>query len=167
MLRRGVQDSITIILRTDIYVQRFWCLQEAAWAEEFGVPTVVADARQSLTSPREVLPIIDLASVRVPDGNLIRILNSALREAVRLRRFQCSVQLLEQTEALPTGRALAVPRVSLSSLGVACEERKRTTNGVDYVIFPERFREALRPIAERLVKAYFPKAVLGIPSDFV
>ena len=167
VLRRGVQDSIVVILRTDIYEQRAWCLQEVAWAQEFGCPAIVVDVRQSLAMPREVLPVIDLASVRVPDGNTLRILNSALREAVRLRLFHCSVQLLEQTQALTSGRTLVVPRMSLSSLGVACEERKRTKKGVDYVILPERFREALRPIAERLVKAYFPKGVLRIPSDFV
>jgi len=167
VLRRGVQDSIVVILRTDIYEQRVWCLQEVTWVEEFGVPAVVADIRQSLTMPREVLPVADLASVRVPDGNLIRILNSALREAVRLRLFDCSVRMLEQATALPAGHVLVVRRVSVSSLGIACEERKRTQQRVDYVIVPERFRESLRPIADRLVKAYFPKAVLGIPSDFV
>jgi hypothetical protein len=167
VLQRGVQDSIVVMLRTDIYEQRVWCLQEVAWAEEFGCPAVVVDARQSLTMPRETLPAIDLASVRVPDGNLIRILNAALREAVRLRLFDSSVQLLQQTQALPDGRTLIVPRVSLSSLGLACEKRTKSKKGVDHVIVPERFREALRPIAERLVKAYFPKADLGIPSDFV
>lgn len=170
VLRNGVESSVLVVLRTDIYEQRPWCIQEIEWAEEFGTPAVVVEARHSLTMPPELLPIAGLSTVRIHDGNLLRVLNSALREAVRSRLFRRTVELLERANVLPAGRTLMVARPTLSALGTACETRLKSaskTEEVDVVAIPEPFRESQRPIAERLVRAYFPAAILGTPRDFV
>ena len=166
VLREGVRNSVVVILRSDVYDQRPWCVQEVEWADEFGSPAVVVDVRSSLTLPRESLPVAGMATVRIPDGNLVRILNSALREAMRVRLFRRSVDLLQAAGVLPMDGTVVVPRAALSALGMACEAAKDGPT-IEAVVIPEPFREPLRPAAERLVQAYFPTAILGIPRDFV
>jgi hypothetical protein len=107
-----------------------------------------------------------MATVRIPDGNLVRILNSALREAMRVRLFRRSVDLLQAAGVLPLDGTVVVPRAALPALGMACEAAKAGPT-IEAVVIPEPFREPLRPAAERLVQAYFPTATLGIPRDFV
>jgi len=166
VLREHVRNSVVVILRSDIYEQRPWCVQEVEWADEFGSPAVVVDLRSALNLPRESLPVAGMATVRTPDGNLIRILNAALREAVRVRLFRRSVDLLVAAGVLPAQGTLLVPRASLSSLGMVCEAAKAQPT-VEAVVVPEPFREAQRPAAERLVQSYFPRASLGTARDFV
>lgn len=166
VLHDGVRKSVVVALRTDIYEQRPWCVQELAWAEEEGCPVVVVDARASLAMPRETLPLAGTVTVRVPDGNLVRILNSAMREAVRVRLFRRSVKLLEEAGVLDSKSTIALPRASLSALGVACEAALKDGRPIQGVVVAEPFREAERPAAKRLVEAYFPGATLGTLRDY-
>ena len=83
-LRSGVERSVVVALRTNIYEERFWCVQELDWAEDFGCPIVVVEARTHLVRSREFLPIGGSPCVYVPDGNTVRILQSALQEALRV-----------------------------------------------------------------------------------
>lgn len=167
VLREGVRKSVIVALRTDIYELRPWCVQEIEWAEEFGCPAIVVDARHSLTMPRETLPVAGMATVRIPDGNMVRILNMALREAVRVRLFRRAVQMLEAAGILPANRTIALSRASLASLGVACEAQVRAKRPIEAVVIAEAFRESHRSAAERLVHAYFSGATLGTVRDYV
>jgi hypothetical protein len=183
VLEKGVRKSVLVALRTDVYEQRAWCVQELEWAEEFGCPCVIVDVRQADQMPRESLPVADLATVRIPDGNLVRVLNTALREAVRLRLFERTVSLLADAGALVPEETLLVRRVSLSALGGACQKRHdewvaaRSPAGkpsrvaqprdVRRVVIPEPFPESLRRVAENLVRAYFPQATLAVPRELI
>lgn len=181
VLRNGVRDSVIVVLRTDIYEQRPWCVQEIHWAEEFGCPAVVVDLRAAATMPRESLPVAGMVTVTIYDGNLIRILNAALREAMRVRLFRRTIELLEQAGVLEQNQVVTVPRPSISTMGLVFErflqdppdkgldehgqKVKITAEDVLWVVTPESFRESLRAPAERLAKAYFKNAKLVIPRD--
>lgn len=97
VLEHGVLGSMLLILRTDIYDLRFWCRQEVMWAEAYDRPALLVDARAELLNRASVLGFTGIPGVRIPDGNLVRVLVEALREWVRIgilqRRF---------TEALKT-----------------------------------------------------------------
>lgn len=187
VLKNGVRDSVIVVLRTDIYEQRPWCVQEIHWAEEFGCPSVVVDLRMASTMPRESLPVAGMVTVTISDGNLMRILNAALREAMRVRLFRRTIELLEKAKDLEEGQIVTVPRPSISTMGLVFEHfvqvrAVKSVNGdgtetsntekaqeaceqVRWVVTPEPFRESLRAPAERLVKSYFPNASLVMPRD--
>lgn len=178
VLRNGVRESVVVILRTDIYEQRPWCVQEVHWAEEFGCPTVVVDLRAASVMPREGLPVHGMVTVTISDGNLIRVLNSALREAMRVRLFDRAVELLHKTGEIKKQNVIRVPRASLSTLGMVFEnvlERENAgrdtpleqLDNIQWVVTPEPFRESLRLAAGRLTASYFPNARLGIPRDIL
>lgn len=42
-LREGVEKSTVVVLRTNVYDERFWCIKEATWADEYACPLVVVD----------------------------------------------------------------------------------------------------------------------------
>ena len=165
VLERNVQESAIIILRTETYEQRPWCLQEVDWADQFGAPAVVVDLRSRTLFPREVLPIADMTTVRIPDGNLMRILNATMREAMRVKMFQVSVQLLIEQDACKEDQIVICPRTSLTTLGLACQHSTKDRGTVRKVVVPEAFRESKRDIAERIVDSYFPNAQLCKPKD--
>lgn len=166
VLRNGVQNSVLVVLRTDVYDQRAFCIQEIEWAQEFGCPAVMVEARQSNSMPRESLPVTDLSSVRVSDGNVFRILNSALREAVRLRLFESRVSILQRVGALPSEGVLSVPRVSLGALGIALEKCPNAST-IQHVLLPDGFSKALKNVAAKLVQSYSSQAAINVPSSYL
>lgn len=174
-LRQGIEASAVVALRTNIYEDRPWCTQELDWAEDFGSPLVVVDARTQLVRARETLPITGAPCIHVPDVNLVRILHAVLREALRVRLFVRQVKSLEERGLLGPCESLRVPRSTLATLGLRCarERARRDLHSaptpcpaVRYVFVPEHFREAHRPLAETIVKAYFPDAKVCTPGDF-
>jgi hypothetical protein len=167
ILRSGVERSVVVALRTNVYEERFWCVQEMDWAEDFGCPIVVVEARTQLIRAREFLPIGGSPCVYVPDGNLMRILQSALREALRVRLFARQISALDALGAVAAKCSLKVPRTSLSTLGLRCEWQEKTGKPVTHVFVPEKFREPHRKVAERLVHGYFPSAWLGTPQMLI
>lgn len=99
--------------------------------------------------------------------NLVRILQSALREALRVRLFVRQVRGLEAVDAIAAVSTLRVPRTSLATLGLRCEWQARAGKAVTHVFVPEKFRESHRRVAERLVQGYFPDAWLGTLQTLV
>jgi hypothetical protein len=87
-LEDGVQDSMLLALRTDSYDQRFWCRREVMWAERYDRPVLLIDARTLLLARPSVLGFTGVPGVRIPDGNLVRVLAEALREWVRIGVFR-------------------------------------------------------------------------------
>lgn len=167
ILRTGVERSVLVALRTNVYEERFWCVQEMDWAEEYGCPLVLLDARTHLVRTRESLPVGGAPCVHVPDGNLLRALQSGLREALRVRLFARQVDALAERGLIHLEQVLKVPRTSLATVGMRCQARAATTPPVTHVFVPEPFRETHRPVAEKLVQAYFPDAWLGTPKTFI
>jgi len=164
VLRKGVEESVLIALRTNVYEERFWCVQEMDWAEDFGCPVVMLDARTQLVRAREFLPVGGAPSVQISDGNLLRVLQSGLREALRVRLFVRQVDALADLKLVEREQVLKVPRTSLATLGMRCQDRARASNDVSHVFVPEPFRETHREVAAKLVDAYFPGAWLGTPK---
>ncbi len=73
-LERGVGSSLIVMLRTEAYDGRPWCQQEVLWADEYATPAVLVEARTGLNHPSGMLPFDRVPTVRIPDGNLVRIL---------------------------------------------------------------------------------------------
>ncbi len=165
VLRRGVQQAVLVALRTNVYEERFWCVQEMDWAEDFGCPVVVVEARTQLTRAREFLPVGGAPTVHIPDGNLLRVLQFALREALRVRLFRRQVDELADLGAIDSRQTVTIPRTSLATLGMRCADRATAGSDVRHVLIPESFREAHRGVASKLVDAYFPGAWLGTPRE--
>lgn len=101
-LERGVGSSLIIMLRTEVYDSRHWCQQEVRWADEYATPAVLVDARTGLNHPAGVLPLDRVPSVRIPDGNLLRILYIALREGLRFLHFARRVEEMKRAGELPS-----------------------------------------------------------------
>jgi hypothetical protein len=100
-LRQGVGRSLLLVLRTDAYDRRIWCRQEVRWAEILGIPVVVVDARSGLVYPASNLPFDGAETVRVPDGNLPRILFAIQQTMLQSMLFQRSVRQLRAHAMLP------------------------------------------------------------------
>jgi hypothetical protein len=135
-LETAATSSLLIILRTDNYEQRPWCQKESLWAEEAAAPTVLVEARPGLAYPAGELPLERMPSVRIPDGNLYRILHAALRENVRHLLFQRRVQEMRSSGRISGRReviALSYPP-SMSALLRVCQTLK-AKNGV--IIYPD------------------------------
>ena len=69
------------------YNSHHWCQQEVLWADEYATPAVLVEARTNLNHPAGTLPFDRVPTVRIPDGNLLRILFLALREGLRFLYF--------------------------------------------------------------------------------
>jgi len=126
VLEHGVLGSILLILRTDIYDLRFWCRQEVMWAEVYDRPALLVDARAELLNRASVLGFTGIPGVRIPDGNLVRVIAEALREWVRVgilrRRF--SAALKDQPGRKAETRLLS-RAPSLTSLAAAIRDLKK------------------------------------------
>lgn len=125
VLEHGVLDSMLLILRTDIYDLRFWCRQEVMWAEAYDRPALLVDARAELLNRASVLGFTGIPGVRIPDGNLVRVLMEALREWVRIgilqRRF---LEVVGTNPGLKTDAELLSRPPSLTSLAEAIKRLK-------------------------------------------
>jgi hypothetical protein len=135
-LEKAAKSSLLIILRTDNYEQRPWCQKESLWAEEAAAPTVLVEARPGLAYPAGELPLERMPSVRIPDGNLYRILHAALRESVRHLLFQRRVQEMRSSgRILGKGEVIALSYPpSMSALLRVCQTLK-SKNGL--IIYPD------------------------------
>ena len=125
VLRSGVLESVLLVLRTDIYDLREWCRQEVMWAEAHDRPVLLVDARTELLCRGSVLGFTGVPTVRIPDGNLVRVLVEALREWVRigvLRRRFAEVASVASILAAETELLSRPP--SLTSLVEAIERLK-------------------------------------------
>lgn len=158
-LREGIEHSTVIVLRTNAYDERFWCIKEATWADEFSSPLIVVDARSALTHGRTSQSFAGAPVVRIPDGNHMRVLNAAVRESLRFRL------LLSQTERLRELQSGLIPPNTLifgrapSLLSYRIEFEKLSASNPpkkpQCVLYPEPSLNSVQRSAMELV--------LGIP----
>jgi hypothetical protein len=138
-LEHAVSGSILIVLRTEIFDQRYWCQKEIYWAEKHGVPFLAVDGRWSLQHAPSVIVFDGSPSVRIPDGSITRILLAAMTEALRVSLFESRVRQTAGALGLDDAGWTTVPRFpGLGSLHSATD-RLRTANpagGKHYVIHP-------------------------------
>lgn len=164
-LEQAATSSMLVILRTDIYEHRYWCQREALWAEETAAPTVLVEARPGLSYAAGQLPLERMPSVRIPDGNLFRVLNAALRESLRYLLFQRKIKemivsgaIASSTEVIP----FSYPP-SMAALLRACAQLK-TPNAL--IIYPDPpLRRGVYEAAVALVQSIAPQVRLVTPSS--
>ena len=102
-IKDGVNNSVVIVLRTEQYDTRPWCRQEFVWADQCAVPLVCVEARSSLEYAADILAASRVPTVRIPDGNLFRILFLALKESLRTLQLERRLLQLNVTHAGMSG----------------------------------------------------------------
>jgi hypothetical protein len=163
-LENAAKSSLLIILRTDNYEERPWCQQETLWAEETAAPTVLVEARPGLVYPAGELPLERMPSVRIPDGNLYRILHVALRESLRYLLFQRRVQEMVASKMFPPATKV-VPFSYPPSMSALLRATRNIGSAKAIIIYPDPpLRRGLYEAAIALVKASSPKATLVTPT---
>lgn len=163
-LEDAATSSLLIILRTDNYEQRFWCQKETYWAEEVAAPTVLVEARPGLVYPAGELPLERMPSVRIPDGNLYRILHAALRESLRSLLFKRKVKEMVSQGAFPAG-AKVIPFSYPPGMSALLRASRNVSTGRSILIYPDPpLRRGLHEAAIALVQSIAPRAKLVTPN---
>ena len=86
VLEAQASESVLIALRPEAYESRYWCRREFLLAESSGMPIVVVDLRREQYHGSALLPFEVAPSVRVHDGNLIRVVLHAMASHLRTLR---------------------------------------------------------------------------------
>ncbi len=161
-LEKGVGSSLIVMLRTEAYDSRYWCQQEVLWADEYATPAVLVDARTSLNHPAGVLPFDRVPTVRIPDGNLVRILFLALREGLRFLYFMRRVEEMKKSGNVPDPAVMRVfsfaPSMSalLRACGVLADSKEPPTTP-RLILYPDPpLRAGPYEAAHALVATYAP-----------
>lgn len=171
-LEEGVASSLIVMLRTNIYDSRTWCQKEVWWADEYATPAVLVDARTALHFPAGVLPFDRLPTVRIPDGNLVRIIFLALREGLRYLFFRRLVEEMKSSGQLSGPIELRVFSYtpSMAALLRACQSlvEAGTAPGIkQFIFYPDPpMRRGAFEAATALVQKYAPGANLVTPNTF-
>jgi hypothetical protein len=119
-LRHAVTSSVVVAFRTDAYDHRPWCRNEMRWAEQRGVPIVCVDARHGLVHAPSGLAFELAPCVRILDGNLMRVLQAALRAGARAQLFRRRIHALREAGLLPEPDPyLITSTVGLEAIGAA------------------------------------------------
>ena len=167
-LEEGVASSIVVMFRTEHYDQRHWCQQEVLWADEYAVPAVLVDARTGLNHPAGTLPFDRLPALRIPDGNLLRVLFIALREGLRYLLFHAKVEAMKRAGQIPPRAIMKVfcCAPSMPALYRACQllaqDKKRVPKLILYPDPPLRVGSLEAALA--LVKQHAPRVRLATPQ---
>lgn len=169
-LEKGVGSSLLVVLRSDVYEERFWCRQEVLWSDEYATPSVLVDLRTELAFPAGTLPLDRMPSVRIPDGNLLRILFHALREGLRFLLFTRRVEAMKGGGQLPAHRELRVfafqPSVA-ALLQVCSSIAASTSTSADpsIILYPDPpLRAGVYEAAQALVASVAPGTALVTPN---
>jgi len=109
-LEGNIAQSTVLIIRTDRFDDRSACRDEAHWADRYACPVLVVDARQALVLEESRLPIGDLPTVKLPDGNVYRALHAALWVGLRGLCVARSACYLQETGALEGARVRVLHR---------------------------------------------------------
>ena len=136
-LKAEAEQSVLIALRTEAYESRYWCRREFLLAESKGMPILVVDLRKEQYHDSALLPFDLVPTVRVHDGNLIRVVLHAMAAHLRKLRVRYG--------APPDVKVLS-HRPSVYSL-----DRANQLAGVNQIAYPgpklpEAFMKAVRPL---------------------
>jgi len=99
VLDAQAQASVLIALRTEAYESRYWCRREFILAESSGMPILAVDLRKEQYHGSAQLPFDAVPSVRVHDGNLIRVVLHAI--GVHLRTLCAQSRSTAAVKVLP------------------------------------------------------------------
>jgi hypothetical protein len=167
VLQQAAGSCLMVMLRTEFYDGRPWCQQEVIWADEYAVPAVLVDARVNLNHPGANLPFDRVPAVRIPDGNLLRILFLALREGLRYLLFLHQVGELKR-ERLPKNAELRAFSFApgMPALLRACKDLTKFGGVPKFILYPDpALRAPLLEVAEALIDKYAPGTILATPKN--
>jgi hypothetical protein len=167
MLQQAAGSSLMVMLRTEFYDGRPWCQQEVIWADEYAVPAVLVDARVNLNHPGANLPFDRVPAVRIPDGNLLRILFLALREGLRYLLFVHQVEELKR-ERLPKNAEVRAFSFApgIPALLRACKDLTKFGAVPRFILYPDpALRAPLIEVTEALIDKYAPGTILATPKN--
>ena len=88
VLSSEAEQSVLIALRTEAYESRYWCRREFLLAERNAMPILVVDLRKKQYHDSAFLPFDSAPTVRVHDGNLIRVILHAMAAHLRVLRVR-------------------------------------------------------------------------------
>ena len=131
---------------------------------------MLVDARTNLTHPAATLPFDRVPTVRIPDGNLMRILFLALREGLRFLHFMRRVEQMKEEGELPSPAEIQVFSFppSMSALLRACRalsDTKIPAATARLILYPDPpLRAGLYEAAQAMVQAISPGAFLLTPN---
>ncbi len=139
VLQLEAERSVMIALRTKEYENRYWCQQEFLWSESKGMPIVVVDLRISQYFDCASLPFDAIPTIRIHDGNLIRVILHAM--SVHLRVLRVRSQVSKDVKVLPH-------RPSVYSLHGAIKAASKKTKKIAYPgpKLPQSYLQAVEPI---------------------
>ncbi len=166
-LERAVGACVIVMLRTEGYDERYWCQQEVKWADEYATPAVLVEARTGLDHPASGLPFDRAPSVRIPDGNLMRILFRALQEGLRFLLFVRRVEDLKRPGGpLPAHALLRVFSSHPSMAALLRASRELAVEAGDrYILYPDPpLATGDYEAARALVAIEAPGVVLATPE---
>ncbi len=162
-LEKAVANSVLVVLRTEVFDQRYWCQKEIFWAEKYGIPIITVDARWNLHHAPSVVSFDASPSVRIPDGSLVRILLSALTEAIRVALLRRRAHLTAESAGLATASMAPLARfpslVSLHALLERCSTGITTaasSNQPFFIVYPnptmpDGIRDSVREVAAAFI----------------
>ena len=138
VLEAQARESTLIALRTEAYETRYWCRREFLLAESSGMPIIVVDLRKEQYQGSALLPFDAVPTVRVHDGNLVRVVLHAIGAHLRALRVE--------SEA-PAGVKVLPHRPSVYSLAGG----EQGLVGYSHVAHPgpkvpDEYEQAVRPI---------------------
>ena len=140
VIEEEASRSMLIALRTEAYEGRYWCRREFLAAERRGLPILVVDLRKEQYHDSAQLPFDVVPSVRVHDGNLIRVVLHAMAAHLRALRVQ--------SMALPTVNVLP-HRPSVYSLSGAIQATMPDKIAYPGPKLPRTFLQAVAPMLQR------------------
>ncbi|MYF89033.1 MAG: TIR domain-containing protein [Boseongicola sp. SB0676_bin_33] len=140
VIKENAKSSMLIALRTEAYEGRYWCRREFLAAERRGLPILVVDLRKEQYHDSAQLPFDVVPSVRVHDGNLIRVVLHAMAAHLRALRVQ--------SMALPTVQILP-HRPSVHSLSGAIQATAANKIAYPGPKLPKTFLQAVAPMLRR------------------
>lgn len=167
-LENGVGSSLIIMLRTEAYDGRYWCEKEVRWADEYATPAVLVEARTALNHPASALPLGRIPTVRIPDGNLMRVLFGALREGLRFLIFARWVEEMKKSLPNPIELRVFCFHPGMNALLRACRSLAASTSPSTtprMILYPDPvLGSGELEAAQALVSASAPDARLVTPQ---
>lgn len=116
-IKKNIEDSSMILIRSDIYCSRYWCQKEILTAKELNRPMIIVDVIEEYED-RNFPFASNLPEIRVKlDGtveeyDMLRILVSILLETIRFLYAKQKLNMFSDIDSLKVKKCYRPPEVS-------------------------------------------------------
>jgi hypothetical protein len=169
-LENGVKSSVFIMLRTDNYDKRPWCRQEITWCDEYARPGVYVDARIGVGYPPGNQLYENYPVVKIPDGNLLRILFAAMLEDLRqlIEKSRAEQLFHDGILAGKIARHVFGCKPGNNALIRACKDLSGVSRRRKVIIYPDNsMNDGEEKVARAIVASYAPGTELVTPGSLL